>query len=114
MEQLHLESDELDVGVPWDGAEDVPFDCDAIADEDIERKMKSVERRAFHAVKLALIYVIPLMAFVIASVYVLNLILPADCRWLSVDDLGVLQGFVISVLSGVCTSLAVNYFYHKK
>lgn len=114
MENPQLEPNDLDVGAPWD---EVDCDCadeDARADDYLERSLRSGERKAFHYVKLVLIYAIPLLALVVAVVFVLNYILPTQFRWLSDDELSALQSFVISILSGVGTSLAVNYFYHSK
>lgn len=72
------------------------------------------EHKAFHWVKIGCIYGLPILAAVVIVVYFLNLLLPCSCRWLTTGELSEIQSLVVSILSGVATSLAVNYFYRNK
>ncbi len=80
------------------------------ADEAFLRWEKD-EHKAFHWVKMGCIFVVPILAGVTIVCYFANILLPASCRWLTVEELSGIQSLVVSIISGVTTSLAVNYFY---
>lgn len=108
--QAWLDSNEVDIEVLSDSTKEADSDD---ADGEWLRWQKD-EGKAFHLVKMVSIYGLPLLTSAIVVVYFLNLLLPQSWRWLSPDELSGLQSLVVSVLSGVATSVAVNYFYKSK
>ena len=71
------------------------------------------EDRAFHKVKLGVIYGIPAAAAAAIVVYLIHALGPECVRWLSPEDLKDLRSAAISIVAGVSTSLSVQYFYRK-
>lgn len=76
-------------------------------------QLHNKEIKAFHWVKLGCIWLIPFVAAAIIIAFTLNILLPHSWRWLTPTDLSGLQSLVISIVSGIVTSVAVNYFYKK-
>lgn len=105
-----LEAEEIDSIITSDSSSNADAEN---ADEELLRWQKD-EGKAFHCVKMAVIYGLPCLATVVTVVYFAHLLLPAEWRWLAKDELDSLQSLVISVLSGVATSLSVNYFFRQK
>lgn len=81
------------------------------ADDQWIKQLHRDEEAAFHWVKMGCIYLVPILAASVIIVYVLNLLLPLEWRWLTPEDLSGIQNLAISIFSGVATSLSVNYFY---
>lgn len=73
-------------------------------------QLHNKEIKAFHLVKLGCIWLIPFVAAAIIIAFTLNILLPHGWRWLTPTDLSGLQSLVISIVSGIVTSVAVNYF----
>lgn len=84
------------------------------ADNDEWLQWQKDEHRAFHWVKMGCIYGVPVLAAVVIIVYFWNLLMPSCVRWLCTEELSGIQSLAISIVSGVSTSLAVNYFYKSK
>lgn len=105
-----LEADEIDSIITSDSLSKSDSDN---ADEELLKWQKD-EGKAFHCVKMAVIYGLPALAAVVTVVYFAHLLLPARWRWLTQEELAAMQGLVISILSGIATSLAVNHFFRKK
>ena len=72
------------------------------------------ESRAFHVVKMAWIYGVPILAGVFVIVYIWHLIGFPCMRWLKDPDLAEMRSISVSVLSGVVSSIAVSYFFRNK
>ena len=100
-----VDKDEIDLAEPTlprsQGRED--------PDSDLERSLQKKEVNAFHYVKISAIYLIAGLAGLYLVLFFLNLFLPESHRWLSHQELLDLRGIAISILSGVITSLAINY-----
>lgn len=72
------------------------------------------ESKAFHLVKMAWIYGVPILAGVFVIVYIWHLIGFPCLRWLDDPDLTDMRSVSVSILSGVVSSIAVSYFYRNK
>lgn len=83
-------------------------------DDYLWKKYNKDEIKAFHYVKVGCIYFVPLLAAVTIAVFFLNKLLPASRRWLTPAELSDLQTLCVSIISGVATTLVVNYFYKNK
>ena len=88
-------------------------DADAEDADKAFLKWRKDEHWAFHWVKMGCIFIVPLIAVATALVFFFNLLGPKSWRWLTVEELSSIQSLVISIISGVATSLAVNYFYRS-
>lgn len=84
------------------------------ADDYAWKKYNQEEIKAFHVVKLVCIYFVPSIAAITIVVFFANKLLPEKCRWLSTTELTDLQTLCVSIISGVATTLVVNYFYRNK
>lgn len=83
-------------------------------DEVLAKRWAQEETRAFHWVKMICIRGIPILAGVCIIVYFWHIIGFPCMRWMSEADLKDLRSIVVSVLSGVVSSVAVGYFYRNK
>ena len=109
--QRFLDSEEVDNEILSDSLKEVDSEN---ADNDEWLRWQKDEHRAFHWVKMGCIYGVPILAAVVIVVYFSNLLLPCSYRWLSTGELSEIQSLVVSIISGVATSSAVNYFYKSK
>lgn len=100
---------DIDISIESESTDDVGDNVDKKLADEWSRK----EKGAFHHVKMISIYFIPIVACIVIIVYFFNILSPEKYRWLTMADIAEIRGIVISVIAGVSTSLAINYFYRK-
>ena len=88
-------------------------DVDAELEE--KRKRRSFrEETWFYYVRIVFLGFVSVLGLVVASSYVLHLILPESWRWLSSDQLSSLKDVTISIVTGALISQVTTYFLSKK
>ncbi len=86
-------------------------DCELI---DLERKARKASFRHREWIKTVAVISAAVICFSITLVYSLHLIIPADKRWLTAEDLEQIRHLAISVAVGVGASLANSYFLPRR
>ena len=74
-----------------------------------DRRLNRSEKSARHLIKMGLYWVLAICAVVMIASYLANMLLPAELRWLSQEDLSNLKDVVISIASGLIMSLAISH-----
>jgi hypothetical protein len=105
--------DETDVNEAVKSAFSAKSDPDD-ADEELIKQWAQDENKAFHYVKMGIIYCVPSFGLICILIYFWHVMGYPGWRWLTATELQDMRSVSVSILSGVFSSLAVSYFYRNK
>jgi len=84
-------------------------DKDTIDYDKITFKEEKVKSNA----RCIVVYALVLLCIVVLVSFCLNLILPIDWRWLSLEDMENIRGVALTVIGGLAMSLGTTLFIKK-
>lgn len=77
------------------------------------KKLKQREKRFFYFDRLIALNTIVILCLAIIVVFVLHLILPANYRWLTAEEIDTIKNISLSAVGGLIGTVATNHFMKK-